>query len=359
MKSIFKILSGCLAALALFAPGVRADGTNLTAAQAWAALTNFSLPKPPMEWQTNPPTEEQLAKFDDQQAAQAGTLADQSRDFYTRFSSDTNAPRARVTEIQALKLATHFGATNRLAGLDAREQTLLDDTNAPEALRYELRMDLLGRELQARSAAGADMNAELEKAGRALVKEFPNGQEGYDILMDLALNADLLKMHEFGELMANSGGPPELTELGKGLQRRLDAVGRPLSIEFKAMDGRAVNLTTLSNKVVLVDFWATWCPGCVALSPEVKKLYDQFHTNGFDVVGINFDDDTNQAQRFIQEHDLAWPQYFGGRGPDNKFGREYSINAIPVAWLVDRKGILRDIHGTTDLEAKVAKLMAE
>jgi thiol-disulfide isomerase/thioredoxin len=177
--------------------------------------------------------------------------------------------------------------------------------------------------------------------------------------MDLALNADLLKMHEFSELMANSGGPPELTELGKGLQRRLDAVGRPLSIEFKAMNGRAVNLTTLSNKVVLVDFWATWCPGCVALSPEIKKLYDQLHTNGFDVVGINFDDDTNQAQRFIQEHDLAWPQYFGGRGPDNKFGREYSINAIPVAWLVDRKGIVRDIHGTTDLEAKVAKLMAE
>jgi peroxiredoxin len=97
----------------------------------------------------------------------------------------------------------------------------------------------------------------------------------------------------------------------------------------------------------------------VALSPEIKKLYDQFHTNGFDVVGINFDDDTNQAQRFIQEHDLAWPQYFGGRGPENKIGRDYSINALPAVWLADRKGILRDIHGTTDLEAKVAKLMAE
>ena len=346
-------------AFALFAPNARADGTNLTAAQAWAALTNFSLPQPPMEWQTNPPSEEQLAKFDDLQAAQSGALADRARDYYTRFSSDTNAPRARVTEIQALKLATHFGATNRLADLDARERAVLADTNAPEELRYELRVDLLGRELQARSAAGADMNAELEKAGRGMVKEFPNGPAGYDILMDQAVNADLLKMHELGELMANSGGPPELTDLGKGLLRRLDAVGRPLSIEFKAEDGRAVNLTTLSNKVVLVDFWATWCPGCVALSPEVKKLYDQFHAKGFDAIGINFDDDTNQAQRFINEEGLPWPQYFGGRGPENKYGREYSINAIPAVWLVDRKGIVRDIHGTTDLEAKVAKLMAE
>jgi thiol-disulfide isomerase/thioredoxin len=359
MKNIFKILGGCLTALALFAPGVRADRTNLTAAQAWSALTNFSMPTPPMEWQTNPPTEAELARFDDLQAAQAGALADRTRSFYTQFSSDTNAPLARVVEIQALKMATHFGATNRLADLDARELTMLADTNTPWQLRYELRLDVLGRELQARAAAGADMKAELEKAGRALVKEFPGGPTGYEILMDLSMDADLLKTHDFGELMANSGGPPELTDLGKGLLRRLDAVGKPLPIEFKAVDGRAVNLTTLSNKVVLVDFWATWCPGCVVLSPAVKKLYDQFHTNGFDVVGINFDDDTNQAQRFIKEEGLAWPQFFGGRGSENKFGREYSINAIPAVWLADRKGILRDIQGTKDMEAKVAKLMAE
>jgi len=359
MKNIFKIVPGCLMAFALFAPDARADGTNLTAAQAWSALTNVSLPKPPMEWQTNPPTEAELAKFDDEQAAQAGALADQARDFYTQFSSNPNVSRARVTEIQALKLATHFGATNRLADLDTREQAVLADTNAPEELRYELRVDRVGRELQARAAAGADMKAELEKAGRALVKEFPAGPEGYEILMDEAANADLLKMHELGELMANSGGPPELTDLGKGLLRQLDAVGRPLAIEFKASDGRAVNLTTLSNKVVLVDFWATWCPGCVALSPEIKKLYEQFHTNGFDVIGINFDDGTNQVQRFIAEEGVDWPQYVGGRGPENKFGREYAIDAIPAVWLVDRKGIVRDIHGTTDLEAKVAKLMAE
>src|SRR5208282_5895073 len=139
-----------LMAFALFASKARADGTNLTAAQAWAALTNFSLAKPPMEWQTNTPTQEQLSKFDDLQAAQSGALANRARDFYTRFSGDTNAPQARVTEIQALKLATHFGATNRLSDLDAREQTLRDDTNAPEALRYEVRLDLLGRELQAK-----------------------------------------------------------------------------------------------------------------------------------------------------------------------------------------------------------------
>ena len=180
MKNIIKIFPGCLAALAFFAPGVHADETNLTASQAWAALTSFSLPTPPMAWATNPPTPAELEKFDDEQAAQAGALAARARDFYTRFPGSANVSRARVTELQALQLAVHYGATNRVADLDAREQAVLADTNAPEQLRYELRVDLLGRELQAKAAAGADMRAELETAGRAMVKEFPAGPAGYE-----------------------------------------------------------------------------------------------------------------------------------------------------------------------------------
>jgi thiol-disulfide isomerase/thioredoxin len=359
MKNLIRIATICWLALALLAPNARADGTNLSEAGAWAVLANFPLPTPPMAWATNPPAQADLAKFDDDLAAQTCVLADRARDFYMRFPASTNASRARVTELQALQLAVHYGATNRIASLDAREESLIADTNAPVELRYQLRLDQIGRALQASSASGADAKATMEKAGRALVKEFPEGAAGYNILMDLAMNADLPKVREFGEWMASSGGPPELTDLGRGLLRRLAAVGQPLAIEFNAANGRAVNPAALSNQVVLVDFWATWCPGCVTLSPEIKTLYDQFHAKGFDVIGVNFDEDTNQAQQFIKTRDLPWPQYFGGRGPGNKFGQEYAISALPAVWLVDRKGIVRDIHGTTDLAAKVAKLMAE
>ena len=156
--------------------------------------------------------------------------------------------------------------------------------------------------------------------------------------------------------MTNSGGSAELTVPGRGLLRRLDAHGQATGDQFTAADGRAVNLTTLSNHVVLVDFWATWCPPCVALAPELKRLYIRFGTNGFEVVGINFDDDTNAVQRLIKEQGLV-RRNFGGR--DNKFGREYSVNTLPSVWLVDRKGNVHDLHGTENLAAKVAKLMAE
>jgi thiol-disulfide isomerase/thioredoxin len=345
------------AAAMLLAVNTRAGETN-TAARAWAALTNFALPQPPLAWATNPPAQADLEKFDDARAAKVAVLADEARAFYTQFPDDPNAPRARSTELQALQAAVHYGATNRLADLLAREQEMIADTNAPEEMRYELRLDQLGRELKAQSAAGADMPAEMEKAGRGLVKEFPRGPAGYELLQEIAENADMLKMQELARFMANSGGPAELTGIGKGLLRRVDAVGKPLPIAFTAMDGRQVNLTTLSNKVVLVDFWGTWCPVCVQETPELKKLYDQYHARGFEIVGVDFDEDTNTVQRFLKEHDVPWPQYFGGK-EDNKYGKQYSLNFFPNVWLADRKGIVRDIHGREDLEAKVAKLMAE
>lgn len=344
-------------AIFLFAAGVRAAETN-AAAQAWAALTNFSLPQPPLAWATNAPTQADIEKFDAARAAKVSVLADQARDFYTRFPGNANASRARVTELQALQMAVHYGETNRLNELLAREQELIANTNAPEQLRYELRVDQIGRELKAKAAAGADMPAEMEKAGRALVTEFPTGPLGYDMLQEVAETADLIKMQELAKFMANSGGPADFTDIGKGLLRRLDALGKPLPIAFTAADGRQVNLTTLSNKVVLVDFWGTWCPLCVKEMPELKKLYAQYHAKGFEIVGINFDDDTNAAQRFIKKEDIPWPQYFGGK-THNKYGKLYSLNFFPYIWLADRKGILRDIHGRVNLEAKVAKLMAE
>jgi thiol-disulfide isomerase/thioredoxin len=357
MKNIFQIFAFGVAASAVLVQNARADGTNLTAAQSWTALTNYSSPLPPPSWRTNMPSDEELIKFRAQQALEAGKYADRVRAFYTRFPDDINAGRARTTELQALQMAINFGATNRQADYMAREAEVVANTNAPDELRYELRIDQLGREMKERVASGASEDAEMEKVGCALVKEFPNGPQGYQILIELAESADLLKMHEWAGLMAESGGPAELTDIGKGLQRRIDAVGGPFPIAFTATDGREVNQVALTNKVVLVDFWAVWCPHCVETVPQLKNLYSQYRTNGFEIVGINFDDDTNQPLRFVKEQEILWPQYLGGR--DNKIGKQYSQDALPSAWLVDRKGIVRDIHGTTDMAAKIAKLIAE
>lgn len=143
------------------------------------------------------------------------------------------------------------------------------------------------------------------------------------------------------------------------VQREHDALGKPLDIKFIATDGKRVDLSRMKDKVVLVDFWATWCGPCVEEIPTIKKAYDQFHSRGFDVIGISLDSDKDTLNRFIQHEKLPWPQYFDGKGWQNKYAKQYGIAQIPTMWLVDKEGRLTDINARGDLKAKVEKLLGE
>ena len=144
------------------------------------------------------------------------------------------------------------------------------------------------------------------------------------------------------------------------MYRHLHAPGNPLDIKFTALDGRKVDLSQMKGRVVLVEFWATWCPGCVAEIPQVKEVYDKFHPSGFDVIGISFDSDKKALTDFVQKRDLPWPQYFDGKADaSNKFSSQYGIEAIPVLWLADKNGVLRETKASENLQAKVEKLLAE
>jgi len=136
-------------------------------------------------------------------------------------------------------------------------------------------------------------------------------------------------------------------------------VGQPLDIKFQSVDGHHVDLSKLQGKVVLVDFWATWCGPCVGEVPHVKATYEKLHSKGFEIVGISLDQDKAALQSFVKKHGMTWPQYFDGKGWKNSISTKFGINSIPQMWLVDKKGNLVDMKGRENLEAKVEKLLAE
>jgi hypothetical protein len=149
------------------------------------------------------------------------------------------------------------------------------------------------------------------------------------------------------------------------------------TIKFTAADGRNVNLAALKGKVVLVDFWATWCGPCVAELPNVVENYKKYHDKGFEVVGITLENPGAIAKDasaevlaakmeaakakmldFATQHEMPWPQYFDGKFWNNDLAVKFDIRMIPAMFLLDQEGkIISTNSRGPALEIEVKRLL--
>lgn len=106
----------------------------------------------------------------------------------------------------------------------------------------------------------------------------------------------------------------------------------------KTIDGKDLSLAGLKGKVVLVDFWATWCPPCRAEVGPLVKVYNEYKDKGFEVVGISFDNDRKAFDDYVKENKMPWIHYFDGKGWENEVGPTYGIQSIPAMYLLDKEG---------------------
>lgn len=136
-------------------------------------------------------------------------------------------------------------------------------------------------------------------------------------------------------------------------------VGEPVSLKFNAVKGGKVDLETLKGKVVLIDFWATWCPPCVKEVPNVVAAYEKLHDKGFEIIGISLDQNKAALTKFTKEKKMTWPQYFDGKGWDNEISTRFGIRSVPTMWLVDKEGKLATTNARSNLEAQVEALLAK
>ncbi len=346
--------------------GAAVTNTELAAADvAWnAILTAMRPPERPAGWSTNPPSKEVEAEFRKKVGESAAQTAGLARDFYTKFPKHENAPEARDREHYLLNAAVQLGYTNAQGQLEALEEVQLKDPKLPEEERLQLRIQQVQR--TAFKMGGADNKAvlaELEKGARAILKEFPKRPEAAGILAGLAEGwleqGDAAKARQ----LATEIRTDDLDEEGKasvdGLLKKLDRLGKPIEIKYTAIDGRAVDLQALKGKVVLLDFWATWCVPCVQELPKVKAAYEKLHDKGFEIVAISLDRELDALKQFVAREKMPWPQFFDSTEEGSKFAEQFSIASIPTMWLIDKKGNLRDLNAREDLAGKVEKLLAE
>jgi len=115
---------------------------------------------------------------------------------------------------------------------------------------------------------------------------------------------------------------------------------KPVELKFTAIDGRQVDVSKLRGKVVLIDFWATWCPPCRHISPDIVALYKKYHSAGLEIVGVSVDSDKKALQDVVKDEGLVWPQYCDYLGDENKVAAQFGVEQFPTMLLLNKKGIV-------------------
>ena len=177
----------------------------------------------------------------------------------------------------------------------------------------------------------------------------------------MALTAERMEhlMPDLQRIVAETMGKAHTANKAKKFESAGLVVGKPFpALELTTTDGGKLTTTDLVGKVVLIDYWATWCGPCVREMPNVLKTYQQFHDQGFEVIGISLDEDLAQLATFVAEQQLPWKQACDGKGWQSDAAKRFGINSIPATFLIAKDGTLAavDVRGD-DLAAAVERAL--
>lgn len=285
--------------------------------------------------------------------------------FCRRFPQDPHRWDAKIFQVRIAPV---------LARLDNKEPPDNEGTenllhliqNTPDAsdqARREATFELI--RLHAQQADGSTDQAAirgLDEEIRNFVGKYPEDQRIDDLNLyraqliakvDPTLSENLLKI-------LTSSSKKNIAAEARMEIRKAELMRQPLDLNFQAVDGQRVDLQAFRGKVVLVDFWATWCGPCMREVPNVVETYKNLHDRGFEIIGISLDKDVDHMRSVTESMGMTWCQYCDGQGWQNKISSAYGINSIPTTWLLDKRGYIRyvGLRGEA-LSKRIQELQAE
>jgi peroxiredoxin len=153
---------------------------------------------------------------------------------------------------------------------------------------------------------------------------------------------------------------PDVRKLCENKITKLELIDEPApEINVNDTKGATISLSDLKGKVVLIDFWATFCPPCIAELPNIKQLYSEYHDKGFEIVGISLDEDESIVARFAEQSGMTWPMIVNQQDVE-ALRKKYHVEKIPSLYIVNRKGQVHqyDVKGS-HLRKTIEALIAE
>ena len=140
-------------------------------------------------------------------------------------------------------------------------------------------------------------------------------------------------------------GDDNFTSLIKKMKKNA-GIGSPAKPFSTALfSGGVYNISQDTGKVILIDFWATWCPPCVAEYSNLCELYDKYKERGFEIVSISADSKREALERYLEKNKIPWINGFSGKGRNDNVAILYEVDSYPTYIIIDREGIIRSISG--------------
>ncbi|RYG75620.1 redoxin domain-containing protein [bacterium] len=140
---------------------------------------------------------------------------------------------------------------------------------------------------------------------------------------------------------------------------KLKVGAAPYALKGKDLSGKPVNWKQYAGKVVLLDFWATWCGPCVGELPNVLKNYKTYHPKGFEIVGVSLDNDKKALTDFVKDRKLQYVNVFDGQGWKSADAKSYGVMAIPFTLLIGKNGKIAAVNPRGEaLEPAIKKALA-
>jgi thiol-disulfide isomerase/thioredoxin len=196
----------------------------------------------------------------------------------------------------------------------------------------------------------------------AFVTRYPTSRETADALMQLGMAQEFGGDTETAETwytqITADFRDSEAAKKAEGALRRLQSVGKPLGLQGSAIGGGIVDLASLKGKVVLVQYWATWCEPCLVDVARLREIYRQYNGQGFEIVGINVDTDTQQLAAYLKENPLPWRTIQEEGGLESRPAIELGVMTLPQMLLLDRDGkvVNRNVH-VAELTSELSRLL--
>lgn len=254
-----------------------------------------------------------------------------------------------------------IGQTNKVEGTP-RNNSFQKFTNLQDSLNYEIET-VVQYYSQLPQTSGNE--AKMLKEGEAIMKElqqsrydFAKQNIGNDLGEFIALSSfEVLRPDQVLELTALMRPEFRNSDLGKQVityyqkalavkeAKSMQAAGAPYKdITLKDPLGNDISLSDYVGKykVVLIDFWASWCGPCIKEMPHVIEAYNQYKDKGFEIVGISLDDNQGRWLGAIDRLKMTWPQMSDLKGWESAAAQLYGVNSIPFTLLIDKDGKIID-----------------